>query len=59
MSTDLALVLILLAAAVAGDANPLVWASVEPGPIGLPSQDAKRRSEGVETFSPPSIFTCG
>ena len=30
--------------------------SVEPGPIGPPSQAAKRRSDGVDSFSAPSSF---
>ena len=36
--------------------KPLAGPSVEPGPIGLPSQEAKRRSEGVESFSAPASF---
>ena len=36
--------------------KPLAWPSVEPGPIGLPSQEAKRRSDGVESFSAPVSF---
>ena len=39
--------------------EPLACPSVEPGPIGLPSQEAKRRSEGVDSCSEPVSFAAG
>ena len=37
----------------------LAGPSVEPGPIGLPSQAAKRRSDGVDSFSAPASSGAG